>query len=88
MKNMTISSYSLSISIVLSVIFIEHKHEGLIKISFRSQGDFSVNELARKHFEGGGHRNAAGGKSTDSLEKTIERFKSIVRSSSELTLDY
>jgi phosphoesterase RecJ-like protein len=69
---------------VLSVIFIEHKHEGLIKISFRSQGSFSVNDLARKHFEGGGHRNAAGGKSTESLEKTIERFKSILLSTEEL----
>ncbi|MGA1385538.1 MAG: DHH family phosphoesterase [Flavobacteriaceae bacterium] len=81
-----IVNYGLSLEgILLSVIFIEHKHEGLIKISFRSQGDFSVNELARKHFEGGGHRNAAGGKSTESLQKTIERFKSIVRSSPELS---
>jgi phosphoesterase RecJ-like protein len=43
-----------------------------------------VNDLARKHFEGGGHRNAAGGKSTESLEKTIERFKSILLSTEEL----
>ncbi len=80
-----IVNYGLSLEgIVLSVIFIEHKHEGLIKISFRSQGSFSVNDLARKHFEGGGHRNAAGGKSTESLEKTIERFKSILLSTEEL----
>ena len=72
-------NYGLSLKgIVFSVIFIEHKEEGIIKISFRSQGAFSVNEFARAHFEGGGHDNAAGGKSTDSLEATIDRFKSLL----------
>jgi phosphoesterase RecJ-like protein len=72
-------NYGLSLKgIIFSVIFIEHKDEGIIKISFRSQGNFSVNEFARAHFEGGGHDNAAGGKSNDSLETTIERFKSLL----------
>lgn len=72
-------NYGLSLKgIIFSVIFIEHKDEEIIKISFRSQGDFSVNEFARAHFQGGGHDNAAGGKSNDSLEITIERFKSLL----------
>lgn len=72
-------NYGLSLKgIIFSAIFIEHKDENIIKISFRSQGDFSVNEFARAHFEGGGHTNAAGGKSLDSLDKTIERFKSLL----------
>lgn len=45
-----------------------------IKISFRSRGEIDVNEFARTNFEGGGHRNAAGGKSFLSLEKTEKRF--------------
>ena len=49
-----------------------------MKISFRSQGSFDVNQFARNHFNGGGHINAAGGKSYDSLEKTIEKFESIL----------
>ena len=52
----------------------------MIKISFRSQGHFDVNQFARQHFEGGGHINAAGGKSTLSMEETVSKFESIVKS--------
>ncbi|NOT51224.1 MAG: bifunctional oligoribonuclease/PAP phosphatase NrnA [Chitinophagaceae bacterium] len=44
------------------------------KWSFRSKGDFDCNLFARKYFEGGGHFNAAGGRSSDSLEKTVQHF--------------
>lgn len=72
-------NYGLSIKgIIFTAIFIEHKEEGIIKISFRSQGDFDVNQFARDHFNGGGHINAAGGKSNLSLEETINRFLSIL----------
>jgi phosphoesterase RecJ-like protein len=56
----------------LSVLM--HDREGEVKMSFRSSGDFSVNDLARKHFSGGGHRNAAGGSSKEPLEVTLKRF--------------
>ncbi|KXB96623.1 MAG: hypothetical protein AA908_12000 [Chlorobi bacterium NICIL-2] len=46
-----------------------------IRISLRSKGDFDVNEFARKYFNGGGHLNAAGGRSTETLEATVARFK-------------
>ena len=49
------------------------------KWSFRSKGDFDCNTFARKYFEGGGHYNAAGGRSSDSLEKTIQRFKEVLK---------
>jgi phosphoesterase RecJ-like protein len=45
-----------------------------IKISFRSRGDIDVNTFARTYFEGGGHRNASGGKSTLSLAETEKKF--------------
>lgn len=70
-----IVNYGLTLdNIIFAVIFIENKDEGIIKISFRSQGDFSVNEFARAHFEGGGHDNAAGGKSDISLQETTTKF--------------
>ncbi len=47
----------------------------IVKISLRSKGDLSVQELARKYFNGGGHKNASGGYSHESLEKTIKKFK-------------
>ena len=62
----------------LAAIFIENKEEGIIKISLRSKGDLDVNLLAREHFSGGGHKNAAGGKSTLSLVKTVEEFKKLI----------
>ena len=57
-----------------AVIFIEHKEEGIIKISFRSKGTFDVNNFARTHFNGGGHKNASGGRSNLNLEDTIAKF--------------
>ncbi|UZO80404.1 DHH family phosphoesterase [Aquimarina sp. ERC-38] len=66
--------------IKFAVIFIENKGEGIIKISFRSKGDFSVNNFSRSHFEGGGHHNAAGGKSELSLQQTVDKFISILPS--------
>jgi phosphoesterase RecJ-like protein len=52
--------------------------QGIIKISFRSQGDFDVNQFARNHFNGGGHINAAGGKSFLNLDETIQQFIAIL----------
>lgn len=48
-----------------------------VSLSFRSKGSFSVNEFANKHFNGGGHRNAAGGRSYLPLEETITKFEKI-----------
>lgn len=72
-------NYALSINgIRLAAIFIESTKDNIIKISLRSKGDFSVNDLARNHFHGGGHTNAAGGRSDVSLSKTTSDFISIL----------
>ncbi|WP_395053255.1 bifunctional oligoribonuclease/PAP phosphatase NrnA [Flavobacterium sp.] len=74
-----IVNYGLSIKgIIFAAIFIENKEENVIKISFRSQGNFDVNQFARDHFSGGGHINAAGGKSYDSIENAIKKFEYLV----------
>jgi len=68
-------NYALSLkNVIFAAIFIEDRKQGIIKISFRSVGDFSVNEFSRNHYNGGGHINAAGGKSEESLDKTIAKF--------------
>lgn len=73
-------NYGLSIKgIDLTFFFIERKEEGIVKISLRSQGNMDVNLLAREYFEGGGHVNAAGGKSTLPLDETITRFIDIIK---------
>jgi len=72
-----IVNYALSIAqINVAVIMTERKDR--IRLSFRSKGDFSVNRLAREHFNGGGHKNAAGGDSFVSLEETTEKLKGIL----------
>ena len=80
-------NYALSVKgIVFAAIFIENKQENIVKISFRSIGNFSVNDFARNHYSGGGHINAAGGKSSQSLNNTINEFISILpRYKNELT---
>ncbi|NQZ44904.1 MAG: bifunctional oligoribonuclease/PAP phosphatase NrnA [Flavobacteriaceae bacterium] len=81
-------NYGLTLDgINFAVIFIENEEEGIIKISFRSVGMFSVNEFARTHFSGGGHTNAAGGRSTESMERTIANFESLL-SGYKNELDY
>ncbi len=70
-------NYGLSVKgIKLAVILYDRKEE--IKLSFRSIGDFNVNDLARKYFEGGGHKNASGGSSKLTLEETLARFLTIL----------
>lgn len=63
--------------IKLAAIVIDR--EGERKWSFRSKDGFDVNDFARKHFNGGGHKAAAGGSSLDTLENTTEHFKTIIK---------
>ncbi len=63
--------------IVFSALFTELK-DGEIKISFRSKDKFDVNKFARKHFNGGGHLNAAGGRSDLSMDETILKFLNLL----------
>jgi phosphoesterase RecJ-like protein len=72
-------NYGLTIKgIHFAAIFIEHRDENIIKISFRSQGNFDVNQFARDYFNGGGHINAAGGKSYESMGETIKKFERLL----------
>lgn len=73
-----IVNYPLSLKNIICSIFISER-ESEIRMSFRSKGDMNVNELARNYFNGGGHLNAAGGKSTDSLTQTIDRIKIAIK---------
>lgn len=74
-----IVNYALSVcGIIFAAIFMEK--EGAVKMSFRSVGTFNASEFAKKHFNGGGHKNAAGGKREDSFETVINDFKNILPS--------
>jgi phosphoesterase RecJ-like protein len=61
----------------VAVLFSEEREK--VKISFRSKGDIDVNTFARKYFEGGGHKNASGGKSLIGMEETEKKFVELVK---------
>jgi phosphoesterase RecJ-like protein len=74
-------NYPLSIQgIKMAALIIDRDEE--VKCSFRSKGDFDVNTFARRYFDGGGHFNAAGGHSSDSLEMTVQRFIAAMKENS------
>jgi phosphoesterase RecJ-like protein len=70
-------NYALSIKGIKLSAFFAHR-DGMIKISFRSKGNFDVNLFSRNHFSGGGHKNAAGGKSHETLSITVKRFVDVL----------
>ncbi|QHS55606.1 bifunctional oligoribonuclease/PAP phosphatase NrnA [Mucilaginibacter sp. 14171R-50] len=72
-----IVNYALSIARIHLAAFIVERADK-VKISLRSKAEFPANEICKKYFNGGGHRNAAGGQSDEPLEATIAKFKSIL----------
>lgn len=80
-------NFPLSIQgIKLAAIIIDRGDER--KCSFRSKGDFDVNIFARTYFGGGGHFNAAGGQSKDSLEAVILAFKKAMKENADKLCTY
>lgn len=78
-----IVNYALSIyNIKFAALIIDRSD--VVKLSFRSKGEFPANEIAKRYFEGGGHRNAAGGQSKDPLEKVVTKFKQVLEEYKEL----
>lgn len=70
-------NYPLSIKgIVFSALFVENTN--YVKVSLRSKGEFPVNKVSEKFFNGGGHMNAAGGKSFKSMEETEKDFMEVI----------
>ena len=76
-------NYALTIKkMKMSAMFLAHRK--FIRVSLRSRGDVDVNLFARKYFNGGGHKNAAGGKSFVSMQETIDHY---IKSVKEFALD-
>ncbi|MFN2313713.1 MAG: bifunctional oligoribonuclease/PAP phosphatase NrnA, partial [Bacteroidales bacterium] len=64
--------------IVLSVLFVERS--GFVKMSLRSKGSFNANVLSRQCFNGGGHRNAAGGEMKGTIHEVVSHFENTLPS--------
>jgi phosphoesterase RecJ-like protein len=79
-------NYPLSIQgIEMAALLIDRDEER--KWSFRSKETFDCNTFARKYFRGGGHYNASGGRSTDSLEENVNQFKNALKEFNALTIN-
>ncbi len=79
-------NYALAVEgVVMAAILIDRNDE--IRMSFRSIGNFSVRDLASKHFDGGGHRNAAGGRSKRSLAETEQKLLTVLPEYQQLLLE-
>lgn len=61
----------------ISAMFTEHS--GFIRVSLRSRADIDVNIFAQRYFNGGGHKNAAGGKSFMSMQETLKHFEKSIK---------
>jgi phosphoesterase RecJ-like protein len=80
-------NYPLSIrGIRFSALFIEK--DDYVRISFRSKGNFAVNDFSRKYFNGGGHANASGGESYTGISETVKRFKGLLPAYKDQLNDY
>ena len=76
-------NYALSLDgIKLAALFTERK-DG-VKISFRTAEDVAINKFAAQYFDGGGHKNASGGKSTLSLQETTQKFEKLVKENKQV----
>lgn len=69
-------NFPLSIKNVKVAILVKQESK-MIKLSFRSKGDISVEKICRENFEGGGHRNASGGRSFLSIDATLDKIYAI-----------
>jgi phosphoesterase RecJ-like protein len=69
-------NYPLTIKDVKVAVLIKQEPK-IIKLSFRSKGEISVEKICRENFEGGGHRNASGGRSFLSIDETIDKIVAI-----------
>lgn len=69
---------ALSIQGIVFAAVIKEK-KGAVRLGLRSSGEVPVNLWAKEHFNGGGHKNAAGGTSYVSLEETVARFNDLVK---------
>ena len=72
-----IVNYLLTLREVRLAIFV-HNQPTVVKLSLRSKGDLDVQEMCRTHFNGGGHKNASGAHSYDSLKATLDKIKEIL----------
>jgi phosphoesterase RecJ-like protein len=72
-----IVNYILMVRNMKMAVFITEQ-QNVTKLSFRSKGNVNVQEICHAHFNGGGHRNAAGGQIKANIEDTLAKVREII----------
>ena len=72
-------NYALSVKDIHLAVLMLEREDNYVKMSFRSTGKFPANELASKYFNGGGHRNAAGGEFHGSLKEAVKKLAEVLQ---------
>lgn len=80
-------NFALSLEGIVFAVMIKYSEE-YTKLSLRSKGEFPANEIAGKYFNGGGHRNASGGRFDGSVEETLEQLKVAVGENKALLAEH
>ena len=76
-------NHALAVKGIVLAAVIKEK-EDAVRLSLRSSGEVPVNLWAKEYFEGGGHKNAAGGVSYLTLEETVAKFKDLVKTNKNI----
>ena len=71
-------NYGLSVKGAKMAVFLSEELN-FTKFSFRSKGQIDVNKIARAYFNGGGHKNAAGGRLDMPLKESINFLKDVIQ---------
>jgi len=71
-------NFPLSIEGIEVSALVTERHNGYVKLSFRSNGQIPVNKYSGCYFSGGGHDNAAGGQYSGALVDAVKLFKETV----------
>lgn len=71
----------------LSISLREDTEKDRILVSLRSVDDFPCNKMSEEFFNGGGHKNAAGGRLECSMEEAVELVKKAIHAYEPLLLE-
>ena len=79
--NMPLQVSGMRLSVFLSE---DTEHAGVVKVSLRSVDDFPCNTMSAQFFNGGGHKNASGGRLTCGMEEAVQKVHEAIKSYAHL----
>ncbi|MBO7069556.1 MAG: DHH family phosphoesterase [Bacteroidaceae bacterium] len=79
--NMPLQISGMRLSVFLSE---DTEHAGVVKVSLRSVDDFPCNTMSAQFFNGGGHKNASGGRLACGMDEAVQKVREAIKSYAHL----